>query len=322
MTKTQVNILAVTSFVIAAFFCLGTLLFYNEERTGAFILSAIFATGFIGLGFFILQRKKSEKIKDISPENAPPLKNNSQEQITNSQSVPDKQSFKAQEQSPKSVIPKPPAEPPTPPKFANKEEYEKWKAEKIRQAKEAPSSKISYDKIPLKSKGGVMTPKPLNEFGGWLRFFLVSWQLSLAIAILFIILVVGFKNPPIGEPVTRSIFFEPTLLERVKKNLIHIIDWLIRLIFSILVIRTVKIKAPNIPNTIIMILSLYVVIIFLLSFSLVVISFSLTGSKDLMPNMSGLVAFFIIWFLYFKKSKRVLYYYGKNAHWPFYTFKK
>lgn len=55
------------------------------------------------------------------------------------------------------------------PEFKNEEEYEKWKAEKIKQSKEISTSGVSGHKIPIKSKG---------KYGiGWL-FLLIGFANS------------------------------------------------------------------------------------------------------------------------------------------------
>lgn len=90
-----------------------------------------------------------------------------------------------------------------------------------------------------------------------------------------------------------------------------------RIVFLIWMIKTVEIRSANTPNKIIIILGLEVAVTLLPSIlgltdsigSLSVLSYI----KSQLHIISGGSAFFVIWFLYFKKSKRVLYFYGKNA---------
>ncbi len=157
-------------------------------------------------------------------------------------------------------------------------------------------------------------PKPLNEFGGWLRFFLGLWWVHLISASLQLVNVSFFLVGGIPADPIR-------LLEIL---LLVSIQWSIPIIFAFWVIRTVRIKAADTPNRIVKILYRYFVAFFSVWILLPRISYfaeltppDTTYYANLLQNL--IIAAVIlgvyssIWFLYFRKSKRVLTYYGKNA---------
>ncbi len=159
-----------------------------------------------------------------------------------------------------------------------------------------------------------MMRKPLNEFGGWLRFFSLLWWIHLISAGLQLINITYF--------VVKGIFADPTQL--LKLLLLVYIQWSIPILFAIWVIRTVRIKSPDTPDKIFKILFLYFVV-----FSLVWIlvprvaylaMFTPPDAKyyakllrNLMIAAMILFMYSTVWVQYFRKSKRVLAYYGKNA---------
>ena len=102
------------------------------------------------------------------------------------------------------------------------------------------------------------------------------------------------------------------------------IQWSIPIVFATWVIRTVKVKSADTPNKVVKILCRYFVVFFLV-WVLVprVACFAELTPPDttyyasLFQNLVIaaviLAVYSAIWFLYFRKSKRVLAYYGKNA---------
>jgi hypothetical protein len=157
-------------------------------------------------------------------------------------------------------------------------------------------------------------PKPLNEFGGWLRFFLALWRIHLISASLQLVNVSFFLVGGISADPIR--FLEIPLLVSIQ--------WSIPIIFAFWVIRTVRIKAADTPNRIVKLLCRYFVAFFSVWILLPRIAYfaELTPPdttyyvnllQDLIIATVILGVYSSIWFLYFRKSKRVLTYYGRNA---------
>ena len=71
MTKKQHKILIVTSFAIAVLLYLGAFQFLQADQNSAFIISAVFATGFLGLGFFIWAGDKQSDFQTIAESEQP-----------------------------------------------------------------------------------------------------------------------------------------------------------------------------------------------------------------------------------------------------------
>ena len=159
-----------------------------------------------------------------------------------------------------------------------------------------------------------MMPKPLNEFGGWLRFFLLLWWIHLISASLQLVNVTFFLVNGIPSGSTRLF----------KILLIVYIQWSIPILFAIWVIRTVRVKSADTPDKILKILFLYVVVFILVWILLPRVAyFAMFTSPDtkyyvkvlrnLMIAAMILFIYCTVWVQYFRKSKRVLTYYGKNA---------
>ena len=156
--------------------------------------------------------------------------------------------------------------------------------------------------------------KPLNEFRGCLKFFWLLWWMHLISASLQLVNVTFF--------LVKSMPIDSTQLLKVLP-LVYM-QWSIPIIFAIWVIRTVRIKSGDTPDKILKILLIHF-IVFLLVWVLVprVAYFvQLTPSETkyytkLLRNLAIaamiLFIYFAGWVQYFRKSKRVLAYYGKNA---------
>ena len=157
-------------------------------------------------------------------------------------------------------------------------------------------------------------PKPLNKFGGWLRFFLALWWGHLILACLQLVNISFYLMEGIPANLTQLLM----ILMAVS------IQWSIPIIFATWVIRTVKVKSANTPNKVVKILCRYFVVFFLVWILVPRVACfarltppDTTYYANLFQNLviAGIVlgVYSSIWFLYFRKSKRVLAYYGKNA---------
>ncbi len=159
-----------------------------------------------------------------------------------------------------------------------------------------------------------MMRRPLNEFGGWLRFFLILWWIHLISAGLQLVNVTLFLVEGIPTDSTQLL----------KIFLLISIQWSIPIVFAIWVIRTVRIKSAGTPNEIIKILWRYLVVFFLVWILVPRVAYlakltppDTTYYANLFQNL--IIAAIILgvystlWVQYFRKSKRVLAYYGKNA---------
>ena len=157
-------------------------------------------------------------------------------------------------------------------------------------------------------------PKALNEFGGWLRLFWLLWWIHLIAAGLQLVNVTYF--------LAKGISADPTRL--LKLLLLVYIQWSVPIIFATWVIRTVRCKSSDTPDKIFKILSLYF-LVFSLVWTLVprVAHLAMVSPPDtkyyakLLRNLmiAAMILFIYstVWVQYFRKSKRVLAYYGKNA---------
>lgn len=156
--------------------------------------------------------------------------------------------------------------------------------------------------------------RPLNEFGGWLRFFLILWWIHLISASLQLVNVTLFLME--GIPT------DPTQLFKI--FLLVSIQWSIPIIFAIRLIKAVRIKSARTPNKINKILWRYLVVFFLVWILVPRVAYLAKVTPpdtayyaNLFHNL--IIAAIIlgiystIWVQYFRKSKRVLAYYGKNA---------
>ena len=150
-------------------------------------------------------------------------------------------------------------------------------------------------------------PKPLNEFGGWLKVFWALWWIQFILGVL-LLLCVAFS----------LVKWTPGEFRNIQNILLALIPWSIPTIFAILSFSVIKIKSPGTPNKIARILCLYFVVAVSVWIPL--------ASLGMRPPIWGrelfeaviiaavvLLAYSIIWVLYFRKSKRVLSYYGENA---------
>ena len=148
--------------------------------------------------------------------------------------------------------------------------------------------------------------KPLNEFGGWLAFLNIN-------------LWVSFIVSALGALVALLSLFVLHGLDAIRCIIFFILcGVLIFLSFKMIkLIRIQESMTPNIAVRFINWVSLLGVLVVIYNFWS---GYVLASDKDmikLIPELAGgfikMVIWYSIWTLYFKHSKRVLAYYGKNA---------
>lgn len=140
--------------------------------------------------------------------------------------------------------------------------------------------------------------KPLNEFGGWLRFFWVINLLSLIFLCLSVI--ANFLSYMNSGSSTIYVSFIITLLT---SSLAALLTWYI--------LRFLKKQDPAIPIKSMFLLIASVVVILPQLFFKEKLPFNLITYSNL--DLGFMNIFTLVWIRYFQKSKRVKAYYGKNA---------
>ena len=148
--------------------------------------------------------------------------------------------------------------------------------------------------------------KPLDQFGGWLKFFYVMQWVSVVawgiFTLLFVLSILGAEN--FHETIEFSIAF---------------FDALITLILCIKIVRAIKRKDTYIPNRMIQLMTWLVIFTALFAVCeglFYYATLGVEGLSNLAETGKGLfrvLIWYVIWTDYFKKSKRVLAYYGQNA---------
>ena len=145
--------------------------------------------------------------------------------------------------------------------------------------------------------------KPLNEFGGWLRFFQVTCWLTVVVFVVNVFLSV-------------AAILKQFSLQRVLVFSVLITG--IAIILSLLwkVLRLLKVKSPEVPAQIIK--KILLVTVFTVAFSLVdVLSglwlYQTSPSASSLVGLVRPIVWYLIWSTYFRKSKRVQAHYGVNA---------
>lgn len=147
--------------------------------------------------------------------------------------------------------------------------------------------------------------KPLNEFGGWLRFFQVVNLIGVIIFPIILLLVV------IGT-------FTDYNYKNAVESLVTMVDIAISVYFSIRILQIIKKRDISVPAAIIKYLLL--IMIFSLVFLAIEIPIILWANDgqwtqaDTASARSSLqtVVSYLIWSAYFRKSKRVDLYYGNK----------
>jgi len=151
--------------------------------------------------------------------------------------------------------------------------------------------------------------KPLNEFGGWLKFFQVINVFCLTLLMLYFLSTLYYaagafsSKIPFTNELKLSIAFMFTLFPLL-------------IFYTFKILKSLKIKSPGIPDEI----SGYIRYILIFSVIAGVVEISFFGS----PDLSGIIydisrslvqpiVINLIWIAYFRKSVRVKEYYGQNA---------
>jgi hypothetical protein len=149
--------------------------------------------------------------------------------------------------------------------------------------------------------------KPFNQFGGWLIFFLVTIWLSI---------VLGLVNGPrnIANVLTKETY-EHRLI-----YLILFIDGIVALVLAFRLVMILKIKEANTPERVTRILTWIVLLKTVFGLCEIIVGYLLFGANSLdfiseiANNIFRVLIYWAIWTNYFKKSKRVISYYRRNAN--------
>ena len=167
--------------------------------------------------------------------------------------------------------------------------------------------------------------KPLDEFGGWLKCFPVLCWIILIVGIIDVIFpLMVFINAIIVAAAGLTV--DPFVQHLGMFGLLKSILTLPNIIFPVLINRSLKAKSVDTPNKIMKIFGIYSLSIILVTVFTDTIVYPYYRPKmqlmqpsttdqlqDILRTVIEIVIFYIVWFLYFKNSKRVLAYYGKNA---------
>lgn len=153
---------------------------------------------------------------------------------------------------------------------------------------------------------------PLDRFWGWLMFFYVGCWVGLVVNVgLGLFILVGL--PMIGVPLAAA------------EAGLYVLDMAVTVFLLAWIIRIIRKKEAQTPNRVLRLLSWVLLLVFLF-FIPEYYLFSIRqrgdveSQRQLAALIKGLVqtlAWYAIWSSYFKKSKRVLAYYGRNADEPF-----
>ena len=151
--------------------------------------------------------------------------------------------------------------------------------------------------------------KPLNEFGGWLRFF----QITNIIGTVFLIIVIALS---ILSTVSLLITAE---YKEVVGMIVMTIDITITVGFTIMILWNIKKKDESTPAKI----RYYLLLILIFSLVFLVIEIPVTNwicdrklsfiNFQYFQDAARSVIFCLIWMSYFKKSKRVSLYYNNRS---------
>jgi hypothetical protein len=131
---------------------------------------------------------------------------------------------------------------------------------------------------------------PLNQFGGWLYFLRAS--LCVVIAVEFVMIFLGIP-----------VLFRADWYLKMTAARLMVVS-IIKLIVCFKLYKQFTVKLPEIPRKIVW----YMAGLFILG--ILQADFKIT---NLIAGIIMQLAWFILVWLYFKKSKRVLLYYGGNA---------
>jgi hypothetical protein len=143
--------------------------------------------------------------------------------------------------------------------------------------------------------------RPLNEFGGWLKFFYITMWIGLvALPIYMLLLLPGLFGGARG-----AVYW-----------LVILIDDAICVFLGYKIIRAIKKREADTPNRLIRLLA-FVLLVGVI-FAVPEIYFGrivrgMEGVWEVVKAVIKVIIWFFVWTTYFRKSKRILAYYGKNA---------
>ena len=144
--------------------------------------------------------------------------------------------------------------------------------------------------------------KPLNAFGGWLAcFYIISW-LSLIVLAIFTLLYL------------LAIFRASNELDGIE-SLIYCINCGIVAFLSFEIIKLIRIQEPMTPDRVVRLMGWVLILAVLFIIPELCLDHVLTNGKntaEIGKDVIRVVVWYAIWSLYFKKSKRVLAYYGNK----------
>ncbi|GMT48766.1 MAG: hypothetical protein IEMM0008_0305 [bacterium] len=144
--------------------------------------------------------------------------------------------------------------------------------------------------------------RPIDDFGGWLRFFQIdNWLVILALIFDIVDLSMGLKD--LGT------------VKAVIRDSLTIIEFTAYIYMTYKMLNVIQLKSADIPN----IISKLLLTLLILSASFLVIKMFVTSEMPMtsVKIMGGEVFYFIAWANYFERSKRVKAYYGANCNLPF-----
>ncbi len=144
--------------------------------------------------------------------------------------------------------------------------------------------------------------RPIDEFGGGLRFFQIdNWLVILALIFGIVDLSMGLKD--LGT------------VKAIIRDSLTIIEFTAYIYMTYKMLNAVGLKSVDTPN----IVSKLLLTLLILSVSFIAIKLLITSEISMLTvkSVGGEVFYFIAWTIYFERSKRVKAYYGANCNLPF-----
>jgi len=146
--------------------------------------------------------------------------------------------------------------------------------------------------------------KSLDNFGGWLFwFYLISWISLVLFGVVSLLSLVAIFSTSRG-------------LEAIE-TLIYGFDSVICAFLSFKIIKLVKKQEPLTPNRVVKIMSWFLIFTAIFIIPELWLDYLLNNGKsatEIGKECVRVIIWYCIWTSYFKQSKRVLVYYGKNAN--------
>ena len=143
--------------------------------------------------------------------------------------------------------------------------------------------------------------KPLNEFGGWLRFFYIANWIQI-VSLVYVVLVFLPLLP--GGPLSAAYWFS------------FAVDSGLRVFLVYKTIQETKKQEAVTPDRLVRLLACILLVVCLVAVPKIYLArlvVGVPGVKAALIVAGNITLWFCVWTAYFRKSKRVLAYYGKNA---------